>query len=147
MTFFLISNSPYLLPGLHFYVYLGAVPRSYRKPAKKSLKPTYQKEAETEMRNALEKAEEEDRKSLHVSQEMQDKRSQLIRIRQGVEAMKRERAIAKKENEEDAKVVEEKKEKKRKENERTYLNISLAQKAKIAEQNTKLNWLHAKQEG
>ena len=147
MSFFLISNSPYLLPGLHFYVYLGAVPRSYRKPAKKSLKPTYQREAETEMRNALEKAEEEDRKSLYVSQEMQDKRSQLIRIRQGVEAMKRERAIAKKENEEDAKVVEEKKEKKRKENERTYLNISLAQKAKIAELNTKLNWLHAKQEG
>ena len=111
------------------------------------MKPTYQREAETEMRNALEKAEEEDRKSLRVSQEMQDKRSQLIRIRQGVEAMKREREIAKKENEEDAQLVEEKKEKKRKENEKTYLNISLAQKAKVAELNTKLNWLHAKQEG
>ena len=111
------------------------------------MRPTYQRRAEAEMRNALEKAEEEDRKSLRVSQEMQDKRSQLIRIRQAVEAMKREREIAKKEKENDAEIVEKKKEKKRKENEKTYLRISITQKAKIAELSTKLNWLEVKQEG
>ena len=125
----------------------GAVPYAKRKPARKSLKPLYQREAETEMRNALEKAEEEDRKSFNMTPETQDKRSQLIRIRESVESMKRERAIAKKERENDAEIIEEEKEKKRKANEKTYLHISLAQKAKIDELSTKLNWQEVKQEG
>ena len=148
VSFRLTSNS---LATHYFYLTyaydlhtLGAVPCSYRKPVKKPLKP---KKPEAEVRNASENAEEEDMKSLGMSQEMQDRRSRFSRIREGVEAMKRKREIVKKQNEEDTKVVEQKKEKKRKENEKTYLNISLAQKAKVAELNTKLNWLHAKQEG
>ena len=148
VSFRLTSNSLathyFYLTYAHDLHTLGAVPCSYRKPAKKPLKP---KKPEEEVRNASENAEEEGMKSLGMSLEMQDRRSRFSRIREGVEAMKRKRETVKKQNEEDTKVVEQKKEKKRKENEKTYLNISLAQKAKVVELNTKLNWLHAKQEG
>lgn len=121
------------------YLCIGDAPYSNHKLTKKPLKPTYQRRAETEMRNALEKAKQEDRESFLMTREKKDKQSQLIRIS---EAMGQTRKPYHRDVE-----VSEKKEQRHEGNEKANLDMCTAQKDRITELKTKLNWLQAKQQG